>query len=130
MTSAIIQEDAWVQARERFLENLDQSERAIFANASLENIFYSASVAQKAYETDSKCRRMAARLNVFLAGIDQWGKALDVYANASATILSPLWGSLRVLIHVSVNLLLYKDFFKTLILLASCRRNMNYISRK
>lgn len=92
--------DAWTQARERFVEDLDEVERLTFTNATFENVFCSASAAQKTHEAESVSRALAAKINAFLAGIDEWGKALDVYSNASAMILCPLWGSLRVLIHV------------------------------
>ena len=87
-------------ARARFLEDLDESERREFADANLVNIFYGASVAQKVHEADSKTRYLAAKLDVLLSGINEWGKALDVYTNAAAMILAPLWGSVRVVIHV------------------------------
>lgn len=102
MTSNILPDDAWTQARERFVEDLDEPERAMFANASFENIFYSASAAQKTHQVASRSRHMAANMNALLTGIDEWGKALDVYSNASAMLLCPLWGSIRVLIHVNL----------------------------
>jgi len=92
---------AWARARERFLEGLNEAERADFEDSSFENMFYSANTAQKAHEVDSKSRRLAERLNRLLAGMDEWGKALDVYSKSSARILSPLWGSIRVLIQDS-----------------------------
>lgn len=92
---------AWAQARERFLEDLEESERLMFAEASLENLFYSASAAQKVHREGSRSRYLASKLNSFLAGIDQYGKALDVWSQGS-TILCLLWGSLRVVIHVRV----------------------------
>ncbi|KAL9133172.1 MAG: hypothetical protein Q9175_005647 [Cornicularia normoerica] len=69
---------AWAQARERFLEDLEESERFMFAEASLENLFYSASAAQKVHREGSRSRYLASKLNSFLAGIDQYGKALDL----------------------------------------------------
>ena len=100
MASDVIPHDAWTTARARFLEDRYESERSKFADATLENIFYGASAAQKAHEAVSRTRHLAAKLDVLLAGINEWGKALDVYTNAAAMILAPLWGSLRVVIHV------------------------------
>lgn len=91
---------AWEQARERFLEGLEEPERLLFAEASLENIFYSASAAQKIHEENSRSRYLASKLNSLLAGVEQFGKALDVLSQASL-VSSILWGSLRVVIHVS-----------------------------
>lgn len=95
--------DAWTQARDRFLEDLEEPERRLFAEASLENIFYSASAAQKTHQDKSKLRNLASKLNVLLAGIDQYGKAMDVLSQASPFIC-PLWGALRVVIHVRSSL--------------------------
>ena len=92
--------NAWAHARERFLEDLEEPERKLFAEASLENIFYSASAAQKTHEEASRSRYLASKLDTLLAGIDQYGKAMDIFSQASA-FLCPLWGALRILIHVS-----------------------------
>ena len=92
--------NAWAHARERFLEDLDGPERKLFAEASLENIFYSASAAQKTHQESSRSRYLASKLDSLLAGIDQYGKAMDVFSQASIFIC-PLWGALRIIIHVS-----------------------------
>ena len=107
MASDIVPTDSWARARQRFLEELDESEKASFQSATFENIFYSASAAQKAHQADSVSRAVAARMNALLTGINEWGQALDVYANASTMILSPLWGSIRVLIHVCTPYLVF-----------------------
>ena len=101
---------AWERARERFLEDLDEPEQRIFADASLENIFYSASAAQKTHEDGSRSRYLASKLNSLLAGIDQFGKALDVMSQASL-VTSLLWGSLRIIIHVSFSANAYENIF-------------------
>ena len=95
-----VSKSAWEQARERFIQDLDESERLMFAEASLENIFYSASVAQKSHQNSSRSRYLASKLSSLLAGIEQYGKAMDVLSQASP-FLTPLWGALRVVIHVS-----------------------------
>lgn len=92
--------DAWMQARERFVEDLEEPERLMFAEASLQNVFYSASVAQKSHQEGSRSRYLASKLGSFLAAIDQYGKAMDMFSQGSA-VLCVLWGSLRVIIHVS-----------------------------
>ena len=100
MAAQTLPNDAWTKARERFIEDLEEPERLMFAEASLENIFYSASAAQKAHQKDTRSLYLASKLDSLLAGIDQYGKAMDVLSQASLFIC-PLWGALRVLIHVS-----------------------------
>lgn len=84
---------AWAQARERFLEDLEEPERLMFAEASLEHIFYGASAAQKTHQEGSRSRYLASKLDSLLTGIDQYGKAMDVLSQATS-VLSLLWGSL------------------------------------
>lgn len=96
----VLPRSAWEQARERFVKDLEEPERLMFAEASLENIFYSASAAQKSHQNSSRSRNLASKLDVLLAGIDQYGKAMDVFSQASPFLCS-LWGALRVVIHVS-----------------------------
>lgn len=93
--------DAWTRARDRYVEDLSEEEKPIFLDASIENIFYTASVAQKTHQSSSVGRRIGSKLQPVVAAIDQYGKALDVYANTSSLIMCPLWGSIRVLLHVS-----------------------------
>ena len=103
-----LRQDAWTKARERFIQDLEESERLIYAEASLENIFYTASAAQKTHQEGSRSRYLASKLDVLLAGIDQYGKAMDVLSQASPFIC-PLWGALRVVIHVSIFALAFKN---------------------
>lgn len=44
---------------------------------------------------------MQERITSFVDGIEDYGKALDVFANTSSLIMCPLWGSIRVVIQVS-----------------------------
>lgn len=92
--------DPWELARDRYLEDLSEDEDALFENATIENIFYGASAAQKLHEADSKTRLAARKLKPLVAALEQYGKALDVYSNASPTIMCPLWGSIRVVLQV------------------------------
>ena len=92
--------DPWLLARDRYLEDLSDDEKALFENATIENIFYSASAAQKRHEADSKTRLAVRKLKPFIAALEQYGKALDIYANASSSIMCPLWGSIRVVLQV------------------------------
>ena len=100
MASNYTHENPWLLARSRYMEDLDEEEKKIFATASLENIFYSASAAQKDYEEMSRCRAISRKLEPLVGAIDQYGKALDVYSNTYSLAMAPLWGSIRVLLHV------------------------------
>ena len=47
---------AWEKARERFIEDLEEPERLMFTEASLKNLFYSASAAQRFHQEASRSR--------------------------------------------------------------------------
>jgi len=86
------------------MEDLNEEEKKIFATASLENLFYNASAAQKEHEEKSISRTISQRLEPFVAAIDQYGTVLDVFTNTYSLSMAPLWGSIRLLLHVKSNL--------------------------
>ncbi|MCJ1305773.1 hypothetical protein MMC08_008589, partial [Hypocenomyce scalaris] len=91
--------DPWLLARDRYLEDLTDEEKALFTHATIENLFYSASAAQKTHHALSASRAFAKKLRPFIKALEQYGKALDVYSNASATVMCPLWGSVKVVLQ-------------------------------
>ncbi len=93
-------EDPWLLARSRYMVDLDEEEQKIFTTASLENLFYSANMAQKDYEDQSKAWAISRKLEPLVSAIDQYGQALNVYSNTFSLAMAPLWGSIRVLLHV------------------------------
>ena len=94
-------QDAWTRARDRFAEDLTEAEKQIYYKASLEMIYYDASAAQKRHEEVSTSKHLVDKLQPLVSAIDQYAEALDVYANVYPLALSPLWGSLRIVLHVS-----------------------------
>jgi hypothetical protein len=92
----------WEVARDRFLDGLSHQERALFHSASLENLFYQSSGTFEKYKSDSKLWRAKIMLQPLLDAFAEYGEALDVYANMSNTIMAPLWGSVRVVLQVSI----------------------------
>ena len=94
--------DAWARARDRFVEDLEQDEKRLLEEASLENIFYSASASHTKHHLQSKNLKFVKRMQVFLDAVAKHGKALDVYVNTGPLFLSPIWGSVRILLHVRI----------------------------
>lgn len=88
--------DLWNLAKERFLDGADAHERALFEGASLENLYYSASNAER-NDRRSKTRTLIQKLQPLVEKVEDYGKALDAYANIAPTFISPIWGSIRVL---------------------------------
>lgn len=95
--------DAWTRARDRYTEDLSDQERELYNKATIDNIFYDASAAEKIHRATSSTRKFVSqRLGPLLDGIAEYGKAIDVYANTSPLVLCPLWGSIRVILHVGI----------------------------
>ncbi|CAI6331959.1 unnamed protein product [Periconia digitata] len=100
-TALAIPTEPWEAAKARFLHDLTPSEIQTFNDATLENLFYDASTTQKKHATDSRTQIVLERITSFVDGIEDYGKALDVFANTSSMILCPLWGAIRVIIHIA-----------------------------
>jgi hypothetical protein len=67
----------------------------------VENLLQDVAVAEKQHKSKSTSRKAATVLKPFIAGIEQYAGAFDIIANASSMVLCPLWGSFRVVLHVS-----------------------------
>ncbi|KAF2279072.1 uncharacterized protein EI97DRAFT_484903 [Westerdykella ornata] len=91
----------WETAKAQFLEQLTPEEKQCFESATLENIFYQTSAAQKRHANGSNSWAMQERISSLVDAIEEYGKALDVYANAFPLVLSPLWGSIRVILKIA-----------------------------
>ena len=100
MASNVPSADAWTRAKDRYIEDLTHEEKQLYNHATPEQIFYDASVAEKKHEASSTSRGLIHRLQPFVTAIEQYGQALDVYSNAYPLALSPLWGSIRVVLLV------------------------------
>lgn len=100
MASHLSYPDAWTRAKSRYVEDLTHAEKQFYMQASPETIFYDASAAEKRHEASSTSRRLMHKLQPFVAAIEQYGQALDVYSNASPLAMSLVWGSIRVLLLV------------------------------
>ena len=101
MAQDLFAQDAWTRARDRFIEDLSESERSLYHQSSLEMNLYDASAAQIRHQDTSTSRDLMSKLQPLISAIDHYGEALNVYANAYPLALSPLWGSLRVVLMVS-----------------------------
>lgn len=93
--------DPWKIAKARFLEGLDDEEKAIFNEATLENIFYRASNAERDDREASKAWSVVRRMNPLISAVEDYGKALDAYANIASLYLAPICGSIRVVLVIA-----------------------------
>jgi hypothetical protein len=92
----------WELAKDRFLDGLSPDERKLFESASVENLFYQSSGTFEKYKLDSKLWKAQIKLQPLLDAFTEYGKALDLFSDLSSLIMAPLWGSLRVVLQVSI----------------------------
>lgn len=111
-TLVLRERDPWLIARDRFLEDSMPEEKLLFTYANVENLYYSTSNAERDDRNSSKMRGIAQTLQPLVDAIQDYGKAMDVYANTYPLILSPLWGSIRVLLVLAQS---YGRFFDMIV---------------
>ena len=94
-------EDAWTQARDYFIKDLSREEKVLFRNASPDSILYDTSIIVKTHSSNSNSLKVVNKLRPLVAAVQQYGTAFDVLSNTCPPIMSPLWGSIRVLLHLA-----------------------------
>lgn len=84
-----------------FFDSLTPDEKTLFKAASISgSLLREVEDADIEYKEISYSRKPAAGVLPFIAGIEQYGRALDVFANSS-DVLCPLWGAIRVVLHLA-----------------------------
>lgn len=100
MTQNASSPNAWTQACNRFTEDLSEDEKRVYFQATPETIFYQASAVDKISYDSSHTRKFLLKLQPFVESIKQYGAALDVISQTYPLVLSPLWGFIRIVLHV------------------------------
>lgn len=105
-------QDPWELAKSRCSQDLEPHEIDLLNNATLENIYYSASNANRADAETSKTRGVVRRLGPLVSAIEIYGGAFDTFAQISPLYLSPIWGSIRVVLVVASS---YSKFYDKIV---------------
>lgn len=92
--------DPWEAARIQYTKDLSTEEQKLFESATLGNLLDGTIAAQKEHEEKSRLRHVSKKLEPLVSAVSQYGTALDVYTNTYSIAMAPLWGSIRVLLHV------------------------------
>ena len=100
MTTDIETSDAWIRAQDRYIQDLNEEEQRMFFRASPESFLDDAITAEKSHGMNSATRGVMEKLQPFVAAIEQYGDAVDVYSSTYSLALGPIWGSIKVLLHV------------------------------
>ncbi|RAL63639.1 hypothetical protein DID88_003682 [Monilinia fructigena] len=102
-TASINSHDPWLIARDRFIIDLNETERVLFNEATPENIYHSASNVQQADQKASKTRAILRSLDPFMKAIQDYAAAMDTFANIAPLNVGPIWGSIRVVLAIADN---------------------------
>ena len=100
MATHIETSDAWIRARDRYFGDLNEEEQRMFFMASPESLLDDTIIAEKSHGMNSTTRSVMGKLQPFVAAIRQYGDAVNVYSNTYPLVLGPIWGSIKVLLHV------------------------------
>jgi len=86
-----------------FVASLSSEEQVLFqTTTAAESVLRELETANSEHKDASNFRKASAALLPFVAGIEQYGQAMDVFANSN-DLLCPIWGSVRIVLHVRLD---------------------------
>jgi len=65
-------------------------------NATASNLYNDTASTERDDRLSSKTRRAISAIQPLVDKIEEYGKAMDAFANIAPNFLAPIWGSLRV----------------------------------
>jgi nitrate/nitrite-specific signal transduction histidine kinase len=93
--------DAFETAKNNFLSSLNAQEAATLGTPhTAEDVLSEVRNAEENHRNKSIPRRYTKKIEPFLKGVEQYGKAIDVFVNVYPEVLSLIWGSARLILHV------------------------------
>ena len=92
--------NAWIRAQAEFVKDLSEEEQRTFFKASPESLLDDAVAAERSHAEKSITRSVMEKLQPFVAAVEQYGTAIDVYSNTYSLALGPIWGSMKVILQV------------------------------
>lgn len=93
--------DIWTKVRDRFLEDLSDKEKVLYCQATPSTVLDEVLTLNIHHAEHSKSRWVLGKMQSTVELFERYGKAIDVYVNAQPLVMSPLWGSIRILLIVS-----------------------------
>lgn len=113
---------------EAFFKNLSPDEKELFkATTIADDLLEEITVAEQLHRDKSLSKRVSQAIKPFLAGVNQYGRALDVLSNSSSLVLCPLWGGVRIVLHLATE---FGEYFEKLTnLLQQVGLNLNSLRR-
>ena len=87
-------------ARQSFLSCLNAEEKAALDVSDPAVILDDVKSLEQQHHDNNVTRKLLEKASPLIRGLEHYGKALDVIANAKPGILSLLWGGIRIVLHV------------------------------
>ena len=88
--------------QEAFVKDLIPEEMLLLGAPDLADaILQDAVELDKRHKSRSSGRKVAKKLKPLVDGINEYGTALDVLSNTSSVFVCPIWGSMRVILHLA-----------------------------
>ena len=100
MDSQAQMSDAWTRAQTEFVKDLSEEEQRTFFKASPKSLLDDAVATEKSHAERSTTRSVMEKLQPLVATVEQYGQAIDVYSSTYPLALGPIWGSMKILLHV------------------------------
>ena len=85
--------DAWVLAKEQYLDGLPAEDQVVFQHGSLKDVLAEFARIEKTYQATSISRRWGTRLKPFLASLEQIDLAMTSFASVQPMPAALIWGS-------------------------------------
>jgi hypothetical protein len=96
--------NAFETAKSKFLSSLSTQEAATLGTPhTAEDVLTEVRNAEENHRKKSTTRRYTKKIEPFLKGVEQYGKAIDVFVNVYPEVLSLIWGSVRLTLQVRGN---------------------------
>jgi hypothetical protein len=101
---SVLAMDAFETAKNKFISSLSAQEAATLGTLhTAEDVLGEVRKAEENHRSKSSTRRYTKKIEPFLKGVEQYGKAIDVFVNVYPEALSVIWGSARLILHVCDN---------------------------
>ncbi|KAI1869012.1 uncharacterized protein JN550_005999 [Neoarthrinium moseri] len=101
---------------DEFVKSLTLDEKRLFHATTLaETLLRSLEDANAVHKHKSVSRRVMEGLVPFISGVEQYSKALDVFANSN-DLLCPIWGGIRVVLTLAME---FGEYFEKIMDMAS-----------
>ena len=93
--------DIFRDAQKKFRSGLSPKDRALLSEkSSADEVLSEVESLEEQCRDQSRTFKLVKQIDPFIRAVEQYGKALDQFANAKPEILGIIWGSTCIIIRV------------------------------